>query len=401
MRRPLILVACALLIGATIGFLLQKEQTYLLISTKSISFEMTIWMALIIYLLSVSFVIGILVLISWILGGSGFKSWLISRKKRKNLLDTIKGLIYFSDYDWKNSLTSLERSASNSLMPSVNYIYAAKAAAEIDDYDRAYQSLALLKKSDPNASTLVEKIRSELLLREERFQEAIQISMDLLTKLPKDTGNIKILVDCYYITEDWTALQRLLPHIKKNRALVDSSFESLELETYENLLKSFRVESNLKVKDNREKADDVWETMPKHIQNNPAIIASYFDLLKQIDDTGKLSSLMIKSIEKSWNDELVRRLGSLNSPSPEKILSVVEKWLIKKPENVALLTCLGDICVGAKLLGKGHDYYSAAINIEPSPSLFFKLGNVLSAIGDKTKSTDMFKEGLEFSISER
>ena len=401
MRRPLILVACALLIGATIGFLLQKEQTYLLISTKSISFEMTIWMALIIYLLSVSFVIGILVLISWILGGSGFKSWLISRKKRKNLLDTIKGLIYFSDYDWKNSLTALERSASNSLMPSVNYIYAAKAAAEIDDYDRAYQSLALLKKSDPNASTLVDKIRSELLLREERFQEAIQISMDLLTKLPKDTGNIKILVDCYYITEDWTALQRLLPHIKKNRALVDSSFESLELETYENLLKSFRVESNLKVKDNREKADDVWETMPKHIQNNPAIIASYFDLLKQIDDTGKLSSLMIKSIEKSWNDELVRRLGSLNSSSPEKILSVVEKWLIKKPENVALLTCLGDICVGAKLLGKGHDYYSAAINIEPSPSLFFKLGNVLSAIGDKTKSTDMFKEGLEFSISER
>ena len=401
MRRPLILVACALLIGATIGFLLQKEQTYLLISTKSISFEMTIWMALIIYLLSVSFVIGILVLISWILGGSGFKSWLISRKKRKNLLDTIKGLIYFSDYDWKNSLTSLERSAPNSLMPSVNYIYAAKAAAEIDDYDRAYQSLALLKKSDPNASTLVEKIRSELLLREERFQEAIQISMDLLTKLPKDTGNIKILVDCYYITEDWTALQRLLPHIKKNRALVDSSFESLELETYENLLKSFRVESNLKVKDNREKADDVWETMPKHIQNNPAIIASYFDLLKQIDDTGKLSSLMIKSIEKSWNDELVRRLGSLNSSSPEKILSVVEKWLIKKPENIALLTCLGDICVGAKLLGKGHDYYSAAINIEPSPSLFFKLGNVLSAIGDKTKSTDMFKEGLEFSISER
>lgn len=401
MRRVLILVACALLLGATIGFLLQKEQTYVLISTKSISFEMTIWMAIIVYLLSISFIISILLLISWILGGSGFKSWLITRKKRKNLLETTKGLIYFSDYDWKNSLTSLEKSAPNSLMPSVNYIYAAKAAAEIDDYDRAYQSLTLLKKSDPTSSILVEKIRSELLLREERFQEAIQISTELMTKLPKDTGNIRILIDCYYITEDWTALQRLLPHIKKNRALVDSSFESLELETYENLLKSFRVEMDLKNKDNREKADDVWEAMPKHIQNNPVMIASYFDLLKQIDDTGKLSSLMIKSIEKSWNDDLVRRLGSLNSSAPEKIISVVEKWLIKKPENVALLTCLGDICVGAKLLGKGHDYYCAAINIEPSPSLFFKLGNVLSAIGDKTKSTDMFKEGLEFSISER
>ena len=401
MRRVLILVACALLLGATIGFLLQKEQTYVLISTKSISFEMTIWTAIIVYLLSISFIISILLLISWILGGSGFKSWLITRKKRKNLLETTKGLIYFSDYDWKNSLTSLEKSASSSLMPSVNYIYAAKAAAEIDDYDRAYQSLTLLKKSDPTSSILVEKIRSELLLREERFQEAIQISTDLMTKLPKDSGNIRILIDCYYITEDWKALQRLLPHIKKNRALVDSSFESLELETYENLLKSFRVEMDLKNKDNREKADDVWEAMPKHIQNNPVMIASYFDLLKQIDDTGKLSSLMIKSIEKSWNDDLVRRLGSLNSSAPEKIISVVEKWLIKKPENVALLTCLGDICVGAKLLGKGHDYYSAAINIEPSPSLFFKLGNVLSAIGDKTKSTDMFKEGLEFSISER
>ena len=105
MRRVLILVACALLLGATIGFLLQKEQTYVLISTKSISFEMTIWMAIIVYLLSISFIISILLLISWILGGSGFKSWLITRKKRKNLLETTKGLIYFSDYDWKNSLT--------------------------------------------------------------------------------------------------------------------------------------------------------------------------------------------------------------------------------------------------------------------------------------------------------
>ena len=231
MRRVLILVACALLLGATIGFLLQKEQTYMLISTKSISFEMTIWMAIIVYLLSISFIISILLLISWILGGSGFKSWLITRKKRKNLLETTKGLIYFSDYDWKNSLTSLEKSAPNSLMPSVNYIYAAKAAAEIDVYDRAYQSLTLLKKSDPTSSILVEKIRSELLLREERFQEAIQISTELMTKLPKDTGNIRILIDCYYITEDWTALQGLLPHIKKNRALVDSSFESFELES--------------------------------------------------------------------------------------------------------------------------------------------------------------------------
>ena len=162
MRRVLILVACALLLGATIGFLLQKEQTYVLISTKSISFEMTIWIAIIVYLLSISFIISILLLISWILGGSGFKSWLITRKKRKNLLETTKGLIYFSDYDWKNSLTTLEKSAPSSLMPSVNYIYAAKAAAEIDDYDRAYQSLALLKTSDPTSSILVEKIPNPL-----------------------------------------------------------------------------------------------------------------------------------------------------------------------------------------------------------------------------------------------
>ena len=87
------------------------------------------------------------------------------------------------------------------------------------------------------------------------------------------------------------------------------------------------------------------------------------------------------------------QLSRLGSTAPSNVLQFGAS---SKSEPA---TCL--FRLGAKLLGKGHDYYCAAINIEPSPSLFFKLGNVLSAIGDKTKSTDMFKEGLEFSISER
>ena len=54
MQRILFLTITALLVGAFVGLLLQKEEIYLLLATENISFEMTVWTALFLYLLSIT-----------------------------------------------------------------------------------------------------------------------------------------------------------------------------------------------------------------------------------------------------------------------------------------------------------------------------------------------------------
>ena len=180
MQRILFLTITALLVGAFVGLLLQKEEIYLLLATENISFEMTVWTALFLYLLSILLVVIVILVLTWVLGKKGIRSWLIVRGERKTLESTKKGLIYFIDYDWKKAADTLEKSAKKSLIPSINYIFSAKAAAELEDYERAYSNLGSLKLVDPKADSVSEKIRAELLLREEKFEESIEILNGLL-----------------------------------------------------------------------------------------------------------------------------------------------------------------------------------------------------------------------------
>ena len=398
MQRILFLTITALLVGAFVGLLLQKEEIYLLLATENISFEMTVWTALFLYLLSILLVVIVILVLTWVLGKKGIRSWLIIRGERKNLESTKKGLIYFIDYDWKKAADTLEKSAKKSLIPSINYIFSAKAAAELEDYERAYSNLGSLKLVDPKADSVSEKIRAELLLREEKFEESIEILNELLKKFPRDSAVNKLLIDCYYLTEKWSELQKSLSHIKKNQVLIASSFELLELETYQNLLKYFKWDKSKHIHEQIEKIDDLWEMIPKHIQIHPSIISQYFDLLDYVDNTEKITPLVIKQIKKSWNHELIRRLGNTKHSAPEKILSVAEKWLFDRPDDPILLECLGNLCINASLLGKAKDYFSAALKIKSSPGLFLKLGKVLSEIGEEEESRLMFERGLEESI---
>ena len=95
MQRILFLTITALLVGAFVGLLLQKEEIYLLLATENISFEMTVWTALFLYLLSILLVVIVILVLTWVLGKKGIRSWLIVRGERKNLESTKKGLVYF------------------------------------------------------------------------------------------------------------------------------------------------------------------------------------------------------------------------------------------------------------------------------------------------------------------
>jgi HemY protein len=108
--------------------------------------------------------------------------------------------------------------------------------------------------------------------------------------------------------------------------------------------------------------------------------------------------LLAKSINSQWNTELVRRLGEATSSVPEKQLLMTEKWLIKNPQDIALLTALGNICCQAKFWGKAKDYFTSAVALQPSPYIYLKLSEVLVEMGDLTGSNDSCKRGLLLGI---
>jgi len=398
MRRLLLVIVTALLLGASSIWLMQQDSGYILFSLNNTTVEMTAWVGLLLFLLVTGIAVWLILLVRWLSDGGGLRQWWGSRRSERHANKTAQGLILFADHDWQKASEILAASAPKSSMPDVNLLFSARAAAENNQIDLAHELLEKLKESKPKASLLVDKTFAEILLREERFAEALALLQPIAQAKPEDRGVLRLLSDIYYLTNDWVALQKLLSDINRFKALNKVDFEELEIDVYANLLGDFTLNTEVTAQEQRDQVGDLWELIPKHLRHNAVLISKYFDALKLVNDADKLAVLAIKSINSRWNSDLVREFGEAETSTPEKHLMTAEKWLINHPEDPALLMTLGNLCCQLKFWGKARDYFSSAVKLNPTPTLLLKLANVLTEMGEHKESQNLYRQGLLLSI---
>ena len=394
MRKLLVISVIALLFGASSVWLMQRDSGYLLLSINDFTVEMTAWVGLILYLLSTGVFIWLILVFKWLSQVGGFRHWWSTRNRARHLNKTAQGLILFADNDWGKASELLADSAAQSSMPDVNLLFAARAAAENHQIDDAHNLLERLRETQPRAKLLADKAFAEILLGEEQFTQALQFLLPIAEKKPNDRGVLRLLADLYYLTEDWSSLQKILADLRRFNALNSTDLEALEIDVYVNLLSSFQLNIDFTDQEKRDQVGDLWELIPRRLRQNHEIMCGYFDALRLVNNDDKLVMLLVKSLNSQWNTELVRRLGEASSSVPAKQLLMAEKWLIKNPQDIVLLTALGNICCQAKFWGKAKDYFSSAVALQPSPYLFLKLSEVLEEIGDLAGSNKSCKRGL-------
>ena len=394
MRKLLVISVIALLFGASSVWLMQRDSGYLLLSINDVTVEMTAWVGLMLYLLLTGIFVWLILVFKWLSQVGGFRQWWSTRNRARHLNKTAQGLILFADNDWGKSSELLADSAAQSSMPDVNLLFAARAAAENHQIDDAHNLLERLRETQPRAKLLADKAFAEILLGEEQFTQALQFLLPIAEKKPDDRGVLRLLADLYYLTEDWSSLQKILADLRRFNALNSTDLEALEIDVYVNLLSSFQLNIDFTDQEKRDQVGDLWELIPRRLRQNHEIMCGYFDALRLVNNDDKLVILLVKSLNSQWNTELVRRLGEASSSVPAKQLLMAEKWLIKNPQDIVLLTALGNICCQAKFWGKAKDYFSSAVALQPSPYLFLKLSEVLAEIGDLTGSNESCKRGL-------
>ena len=75
MRKMLLIILGALLLGAAGIWLVEQDQGYVLLSLGHTTVEMSFWLAAIIFVISSLLFIWVLLLLRWVLGAGGVKQW--------------------------------------------------------------------------------------------------------------------------------------------------------------------------------------------------------------------------------------------------------------------------------------------------------------------------------------
>ena len=394
MRKLLLLLVLALLVGALAVWVLQFGSGYVLLSFAELTIEMSAWTGLIIYLAATVLLFWLLLTWRWIVSAGGFRSWWRNRRSARNQNQTAEGLLLFAGDDWQEAAKLLSQSADKSSMPVVNLLFAARAAADNEQFDQARQILQRLKVSYPKSRFVADKALAETHLLQERPEEALKILQAVYAENPRDKGLLRLLADAHYLSENWTAAQKMLGDLKRFQAVNDQDLANLEQDVYCNLLDSSGLNSRGTISEKRAQLEDIWYLIPRKHQREPQIIACYAASLGRVKLAEKQQVLLTKSLNRQWHPQLVTQFGELESESPEKQLMVAEKWLVQHGEDADLLLALGRICQRLKFWGKAKDYFTTAVKLRPSVQGSIYLASVLEKIGDSNASAEAYKQGL-------
>jgi len=394
-RKLLVTVVLALLAGATIIWLLQQGSGYVLISLGNTSIEMSALVAAIIYLVMTGLLLWLLLALRWLTSAGGIRLWWNSRRSAKQRSKTAQGLLLYADQDWQKASLLLSQSADRSTMPVVNLLFAARAAADSNEPNKARQLLQRLKMTHPKSRLLADKLLAELLINDEKLDEASVLLESLHRDNPSDRGILRLLVDTYFLLGDWGQAQKLLGDIKHYEAMSKQAIQLLELDIYSSLLHEFVADPEFTEQEQQTQLAELWELLPKQLRKEPEIIAQYADALVRVNATDRLQTLLSKALNNHWHRDLIDRFGSVATSKPEKQLATAEKWLSSHPDDANLLLALGRICRRLNLLGKAKDYLTSALAQESSPQHYLELAEVLTEMGEQEASAKIYRQGLQ------
>jgi HemY protein len=392
MRKLFIIILIALLAGVAVVALIETDPGYVLLAYGNYTLESSLWVGLLVLALFTFVVYFLLRLVRKILSGQNFLAgWLGNRQSRKSSRLTNQGLFSFIEGSWSRSRRQLLGGVKGNNSPALNYLGAARASHALNEPDKAREYLEAARNAQSGADVVVELTQAQMHLRSGEYKQALSVLEKSRGSIAKHPHVLELMYKAYSGLGDWSELSKLLPEMKKHKTLEDDELQKLERKIYASLLK----DSASVVSDNKAaQLQAQWQKLPAKLKKDQEFSRAYVALLVQCGDVDSAEKIILRSLKKEWDPQLVRQYGLMKSANAGKQLTQAESWLAAHDGDTELLLCLGRLCARDSLWGKARDYFEACYRLQHSAEICAELGRLLYGMGEEKVSAAYFREGL-------
>jgi len=390
MRKLFAIALVALLLGVGIVAVIETDPGYVLVSYANYTLEASLWVGLLLLLLSVLLMYLLLQLAYRIVGGRrSLVSWLGTRKTRNAQRLSTRGLINFTEGNWQKARRQLLRGAQHNEAPLLNYLLAARASAQLHETEKVDEYLRAAGEAEPGAAVAMEFARAELKLQAGEYQQAVTALDQATRNVSRHPYVLSLLRRAYEALNDWDKLLELLPQLQKHKLLTNEEFAQLQ--------RQFQLNRVVRSNSDLQLLRASWQQVPKHLQRDATLVAAYVGNLIKLGDEEEAEDALLYALKQEWSTTLVRQYGYVHSVNATRQLARAESWLIAHPEDPQLLLCLGRLSAREKLWGKARDYFESCYRLEHSAEVCAELGRLLTGLGEANVAAAYFREGLSLS----
>lgn len=316
----------------------------------------------------------------------------LSAKANQNLT---QGLVQFSEGRWEQAEKILLSNVKYSETPSLNYLVAARSAHMQTAYERRDAYLKTASEVGDNVQTAISVSQAEMQLTSGQLEQARATLIHLLEDSPKHPYAIKLLAKVYYKQEDWKNLFSLLPKLDKEGLIKAEDRQQYETTALKGIFLT------LAQNEDKQQLQTLWKKLPTDIKDKPQAILIYCKALSDAGDSSGSDKLLVASLNKNWDEELIERYGKIEHQNLGAAIKLGEKWLINHENSPNLLLTLARLHRDYQLWGKSKSYYNSSLNFAPSTEVYLELAELLEELEEFENAQICYKQGLHYSIHQK
>lgn len=416
MKQMLVLLVLMLVAGLLLGVWVLNDPGYILIIREGWQLESTLGFALFcsILLLTATAMLTLLLSSVWDVvspfGATGRWRTYVARQR----MDA--GFYALVDGQWSKAERLLAAAAKVDAWRVMASLGAAQAAAEQgrDEAVRGYLDFD----HDSKRGRLAAGLMAAKLSMDGGYPGEARNMLDVLRDMaPKNPRLLRMLASALEGAGDWSTLCAMLPQLQK-QGMDERAFKSLSRRAWHGWLKQVAGKAPASAEPSATalvsaeglaltQASDphkeaahklhalrgIWKMMPSAMQQEAALRAQYAGYLAQFGDGEAALTVVRKDLSESWDDRLPAILECINNVAPERLLSLLERWLEQRPANDVLLLTAGRVAMKAQLWGKARAFFESAGRAGNAVALA-ELARLYAALGEHSKSLAVLEERL-------
>lgn len=395
MKRFAFVLILLIAIVGFLGWAIAQGPGYVLISYDRFRYESSFW----IFLGLIACLWLLAMVVHWVLGllhtsGALVNPWSRRHRERRVSKASRSGLRELAEGQWSHALGHLRSAAEHDHQPLVHYLGAARAANELGEHDQSDELLRKAREREPESGLAVGLTQAQLQIARGQYSEARETLNALHSEHPRHAYVLTLLQQLYVQLQDWSALCRLLPELRKHRVLPPARLSELELLAWTAALEQSGQAATTSNEDALQALNQKWHAVPSGLRTESLLVRAYADGLSRLGADAKAEEVLYAALKRQFDDRLVERYGRVRGQDAARQLANAESWLKAHPENAELLLALGRLSMRNALWGKARDYLEASLRFEHRPETCAELARLLAQLGDNERSNRLFQEGL-------
>ncbi len=379
--RNLLFWVVLALVGALAAQLLLSDPGYVLVRYRGMDYTTTVAAGVLILLAVLA---GLWIL--WKLLALPFRSWRRHRDRRTRArLGEGLHALHHGHYNRAEKL--LAQAADEREVEAGARVAAARAAAARGDPAAARTHLQALGDRHVAARAIA---TAELALSEDHPTDAL-VALDAPQAQPLPPRGLALRAEALAVSGQAAQAYGMLGALRQQQALPAARLDALQVQW---------AEASLQQAGDANVLAERWETIPKPLRSEPAVVGAYADRAAALRWDEAATKSLEQALDTRWDEGLAARYGNLSIARVDTRRDNAARWLQAHPGSPALLLTLAKLARAQQQWPQAEAYLHRALAQGAGADAWEELGNGFAQHGNDVLARQSYANALRATRGE-